>query len=507
MSKLAQGRTLKKILLSVIFFILAHNAHARFTVRVIEKTRSGNTIILNIGSLSQIKPNDRAVLVSNDAIEGEIIKSDIVANIRAVKVDDSESVWYASELHDRSAIKKGAKFIMMAPRFMLKGRKKFKGRKKSIIKTESQKLDEVLEDYEAGYDKSKLVKHGDRYFKYLDAHMRDTDRFDEELELADIYEWMEKEEGKGRVYPMMVYRSPYKKEFDKKIRLETFEKIVMGYLKKANDEYYIPAEFYDQINNSKKHLENFTLYAKYLEDKRLKQKEMKERYDEIYKKGPDWSDDVSDEDLATIISEYGVASEQKRRESIFLARFTYNFHLSMGLNLQNNETPVDTTSGRERKTDWSGGVEIHLFNRYPKMEDFTIEWTIRRAYDSLGVAGNNDALTSEWSGAFSLDYHPFVIPGVTDRNVFFLGTTIRLGRTKLSVPNTGAQAMYNSNSFLGLRAGVKYSFQNGLGLRLMGSMETIRLDKTESNNVGVTGLPDVADYTELKLTAGLTYFL
>ena len=173
--------------------------------------------------------------------------------------------------------------------------------------------------------------------------------------------------------------------------------------------------------------------------------------------------------------------------------------------MKDNESALDPTHGRAQKTDMSLAMEFHLFKRYPTMERFTIEWALRRAFDAVAVHDGLDAVSSEWSGALSLDYYPFVSPGISQTNIFFVGTTVRMGRTKLHAPGDNSQAVYNANSFLGLRSGIKYNFESGFGVRLMASYENLNLDKTEANNVG-NNLPDIINYGELKFSAGMTYF-
>ncbi|MBL7665672.1 MAG: hypothetical protein JNM93_11115 [Bacteriovoracaceae bacterium] len=492
-----------RLTILLIFFLFSFGAMALNTVKVKVRTGTGKTVVLNVGSLGNIREGDRAVLVYTHAMPNEVIESDLVAQIRAVKVDDSESIWYATEVYDPEALSSEDKFQMLAPKQIMFGRKDYKIKNRVIIKNSKQNLDTIESDLEKGWDESELDKKSDNYYSTLDTHKR-TEHFDEDFELADVYEWVEKDEGTPKLYTKQLYRSPYRHEFEQKMRLETFEKVVMAHIEKANSGYHVPARFYEKVLQDKNIREFQTEYAKTLLDRKDRQEKFDRKYDEIFNKGPAWSDDISDEDLAHVLTEYGIATEMKRRESVFLRRYNFLVHFAVGMNMQNNETDADPSHGRHIRSDFQLGLEMHLLKRFPALEAFTLEASMRRSRDSLAIDAEN-ALTADTSFALSLDYHPFTTPGIVGENIVFVGTTLRMGRTKVEVPNSNAQAIYGSSGIFGLRGGVKYHMDNGWGFRLMASYENIGLDKTEANNVGA-GLPAKLDLSELKFTAGLNYF-
>ncbi len=494
-----------RLVLTISFVVfLVSSSYGNLGVRVKERTKSGKTLILNIGALNEFRLRDKAVLVLSDAFESEIVRTDLVATISAVKVDDAESVWYVQEVFNEKALQEDKKFILMAPKLALKGRAKLRTRRKALIKSKKQKTEDVLSDFEEGWDRTDLVKRDGEYFKQLDLIGR-SEFTEEEFVLADIFEWVERNEDKEKLYPKAIYRSSNGREFTENVKLETYEKMVQHFIKTGNQEFFRPSEFSKNVEDDKSMRMFQNTYEKVVEDRFLEEEQKKRRYNELLDKGPNWSEDMSDRDLAKTLDEYGIAAEIRRRESVFVRTFDYQMALSFGMNLADNQTSLDTRNGRTNNTDLSLGVEYYLFKRYPSMERFTIEWSLRRAFDSSSVPGGLNAVTSETSGAMSLDYHPFLAPGISQRNVFFVGTTIRLGRTKLDIPTENSEALYNSNSFLGLRSGIKYSFRNGFGVRLMLSYETMRLDKTEANSTG-NNLPDILKYQDMKFSTGLTYF-
>jgi hypothetical protein len=490
--------------LAVFIALFSFSSYARYGVKVQARTQSSRTLILNIGTLNQIKEGDKAVLVYSDIFGSELVNTDIVARAIAVKVDDSESIWYVNKIYNLDALRSEKRFILMAPGMVLNGRKRYRVKRTAIIKTKDQDLEEVAREFEMGIDKQELAKKEKDYYEQLD--LRDQEGFsDSDFNLADVYEWEKLEAESKKVFPKSIYKSEYKSEFEKRQKLETFEKVLLNYLAKANKKYFIPGELHQNILNEKAAKNFDDSRSEMLEEKYRQRQKMKKKYEEIAMAGPRWSEDLSDDDLARVMDEYAIAKEMKRRESVYMKKFNYQLFIGYGMNLRDNENATDAFDGQDSKTDFTVGLEFHLLNKYEGFERFTVEWALRRAYDGVGIDNGEDAVTSETSGAISIDWHPFAPPGLVERNTFFLGTTIRLGRTRLKDPDTDAQALYNMNSFLGLRSGVKYSFSNGVGIRLMASIEKLSLDKTEANNVG-NNLPAVLDYDDFKLSAAFSYF-
>ncbi len=491
-------------LIFIIFLTLfSYYSSARLGVSVINRTDSGKTIILSIGALNEIKAQQKAVLVYVDFIEGELLKSDLIATVEAVKVDDNESIWFVREVFNQDALLNENKFSLLSPSIALKGRRQLKGNRVKIVKNSKQKTSDVINDFEKGWDESQLVSKDSEAFEKIELLGR-SEFVDEDYALADVYQWVEKNKKKKKLVPEAIYRSPYKKEFEEKVRLETFEKMAMHYVKQGNTEFFNPSEFYQNMNKEKNLRSLRTTYATDLEEIMDKEEKNQQNYKNILEKGPRWSEDMSDKDLAKTLDQYGIAAEVKRRQSVFLKAYNNQFIFSSGVNLSNNQTNGDAGNGRVEKYDFNLGLEFHLFKNVEALDHLTLEWSIRRSFDGVAV-GSSNATTAETSLALAFDYYPFTPPGLSERNSFFLGTILRTGKTTLNVNSTGAEAEYNTGAVLGLRTGFKYSFRNGLGYRFMLSRESLRLDKTSENDLA-SDLPSIISMEEIKFSAGVTLF-
>lgn len=107
------------------------------------------------------------------------------------------------------------------------------------------------------------------------------------------------------------------------------------------------------------------------------------------------------------------------------------------------------------------------------------------------------------SFAGGINYYPFRSPNILEANIVYVGLFLRSGVSVLSIKDTAEQGTYSILTFPGVRLGMKYNFSNSYGIRVFGSLENInasRIEKSDSDGL----LPDVASYTDGKLSIGLS---
>ena len=238
--------------------------------------------------------------------------------------------------------------------------------------------------------------------------------------------------------------------------------------------------------------------------KKKRLRETRETYRKLLAQGPNWSDEYSDSDLERLIYEKGIMDEEERRRVLVARKHTYQITASMGFNMVNNENATDTTNTEQFKIAFELGYEYYLARRYPKLEAFTFELSLRGNQDAYSI-GNSNAVASEYSLNNSVYWYPWLKPNVVEENLFFFGLSFRFfGRTNLDIPANGEQGIYSVSSVPGVRAGVKYNFRSNWGLRVLASYENLVMTRIERNFVG--DLPESLNATDMKVSFGVSYF-
>ncbi|MAX65951.1 MAG: hypothetical protein CME66_03355 [Halobacteriovoraceae bacterium] len=467
-------------------------------VTIKNTSSSGKTLYLNRGKFDQIGGDDYGVLIAKENLAEDKTVYKPVAKIKLVKLYDNQSVWVVYKLYIPQAVQKDAKYILLAETALLAGRTDLKIKRTSIV-TNAEPITEVKDFLLEG---DSLAKR-QRAYRVIDNPHKKEKHYDKDIDLIDIDKW-ENLYGDDRLFVSGIYRSPHAAEFSRRLRVQTFEKMVVAYLNKFNDPDFDYREFYGDQVSAAKELTTKNVKSKFSEKKVLSETQKDKLFEQIKKKGNRWSENYTDEQLQDILEEYSSYHQQKRRDLLKSHLYENQFIFSFGLNLINNENINDAETTEQSRYDFDVALEGYYLRKYLQIETVTVELSARRALDAF-FGGDLNVRSTEYSLAAHLNWYPFYLPNTIERNIFYVGLLARFGLASLSNKTADEVGTYQLYSFPGLRGGIKYNFANGYGVRLVASYENIRVDRIKkSNDDGV--LPDRTSYFDGKISVGLTKF-
>src|SRR5690606_3680111 len=123
--------------------------------------------------------------------------------------------------------------------------------------------------------------------------------------LVDVEAW---KKHKNDRYRTALYKSPHQKDFQRQLRLSTFEKLVTAYVKRVNEPGFNYDAFYDEqmksdFGNEFRKRSNFsTEYESFLSTQSQKSVADAKLYRSLLEKGESWSEDFSDEELRSTLT-------------------------------------------------------------------------------------------------------------------------------------------------------------------------------------------------------------
>jgi hypothetical protein len=501
-----------KTLLAITLFLISSicAASSLDTVLLLQTSTSGKTLIVNKGSNHQIESDDYGVLLKQVAItdaETKITRKVYkpVAKLKAVKVFQETSVWVTLRSFMPKEMVKDSRLILLSEAKLLMGRTDYRVRRNSLVGTGkvAKELEETLLE-----DGQFLAKKRDRYKEVRTLHDKEK-HHGEDVELIDVEQWEDKTKS-GKYSRKSIYKSPYVKEFSKRKRIDTFEKMVYSFLKKYNDPKFTMKSMYheqrriegmSQLQDAMVGGNVFDTYVENLSNKKAKEEKF---YSDMLEKGESWSDDYSDEELSELLYNVGVIREKERREEILAFRYDYQAYFSAGINLLDNQLLSDGENSQDNKYDFEIGAETYFLKGFEYLRQFTLELSLRRAEDGLNT-GNVNAISLAYSGALHINWYPFHPPNTIERNVVYMGMLFRTGVSALMIKSNNEVGNYQLMSIPGFRMGVKYNFSNSYGLRMTFAYENIRLDRIAKDDSS-GALPDRENYLDGKLTIGLSKF-
>jgi hypothetical protein len=500
-----------------ILTTISQHSQANQTFKTLEKSTTGRTIVLNIGSLDGIKDKDEITILKNTPNVQSKYTTKLVAKAVAIKVLNNRSVWFCYKIFNRKLLKKNHKYILTSQEQLLRGRAAPSLKRRKII-AQNGKAKKSLKDYFKGFNEKKLVKKGDVYIKGKKiSHSKG--HTDADFELVDISEWTDgpaklferMEAGllkQRKFFPKDLYTSPYQSEFLLRRNLDTYEKMIVNYLVRVNDPNFNYDDFYyDQILDDEnpyfKKNDRNSLYSEVKEDRRKEIQAKRKLYRKLLTKGADWSNEYSDEDLSRLIYEKGIMDEEDRRRVIIARKHTYQITGYFGFNMIDNENSTDPYNTVDFKYELGVAVEYYMAKRYPKMQFFTAEFAMRLNSDAYSI-GDLNAVAQEYSALGALNWYPFLLPNTIEENLFYFGISMRYGISNLSIPEQSEEGVYSLTSLPGFRVGVKYNFRSGFGIRVLLSYEKLDLSRIERNIVN--DLPELVEADDLKLSIGASYY-
>jgi hypothetical protein len=223
----------------------------------------------------------------------------------------------------------------------------------------------------------------------------------------------------------------------------------------------------------------------------------------ILEKGESWSEDYSDEELRKTMHEVSVLQEKDRRDLIASKPTRYSVNLDYGFFLTDAQSNKDALHRRDNRYTAEADFEAVPFLGQLALERFTLNGSFRMGKNAF-EAENFNADMDEYSATLGANWYPLYAPYVVESPVLFFGTYIRSGYATVTAPTANEKANYTLLSMPGVRVGFKYLLRNRFGVRMVLSMETLKLDRYESSKITPV-LPAHANLVEGKLGIGLNY--
>ncbi len=485
---------------------------------LLSRSTTGRTAVINFGSLDGAKENEEITILQKFKAKDNKTKVRLIAKARAVKILNTKSIWFLHVLYDREKFEPGRKYIVAAKSSLLAGRFSKATSRMEIVANDS-KGKKSLKDFYYGFDKKQLVHNDKDYEKSKHAHDNKR-KLREDFLFVDVSRWNQVpkkyfdkiHEDYGTKKELTIgeyYRSPYENDFLKRKSLDTYEKMVVAYLKKINDpDFSIDQLYLDQLrgNDGEINLQGHdkSVYEMYVRDDNKIKANNKKFQIELLAKSKAWSDEFSDKDLERLIVERGVLDEQVRRLQMIARRYQWSASMFMGLNAFNNESSVDDINVQSVKYDLGASLEYFFALRFPKFHRYSTEVEFRRGQDGYEVSNGLNATSVDFTVAGTINWYPFALPSAVEHNILFLAAGLRVGQNKLTVTSLGEEGLYGNLGFPVLRAGVRYNFMSGWGVKGLISYESFSLTRIQRNIAGQ--LPEVVSGQEFRLRGAVTYF-
>lgn len=494
--------SLFKAILSAFLMLLVTHAFALNEARLLSLSKSGQTVLFNLGIHDGVREGDYGVIVKEiRELDTRDLRIVPVAKARNIKINPDSSVWIIYKAYDAELLVRGQEFLILSETEMLRGRRDPRLGRITVVGPKNKRKETVtniLTD-----DRDRLGKLKDKYEVSEVTHDQ-TPLYDDEGTLVDVEEWKDIRDSK---YRTALLKSPNAREYQRQLRLATFEKLVTGYLRKVNDPDFSYEKFYDEqmkseFNGVFRKNSNFeTEYRSFLREQSSRVSEESKLFRKILEKGGTWSDDYSDEELRQTLTNVSVLQEIDRRDYVISKPRRHNVSFDYGFFL--NDTQSKSDQQADARTSLELGYEFIPFVKHPQLERFTAFLTGRYAQNGLEVNDSN-ATTNERSFSVGAKWYPLYAPYTVEAPVIFLGIHIRSGQVAMRSPTFGDRANYTLLSVGGLQAGLRYNIRSGLGLRITGSVETLQLERYQFDRFG-SRLPDRTNLVEARTGIALVY--
>jgi len=498
----------------VVIFAIAMQSIAMsmdYSVKINQVSSSGKTIVLNKGSNDQINTDDYGVLLKEffqtDKKTGakyRVFKP--VAKIKAIRTLSDISIWIAFRSFLPEELYKDRKLILLSESELLQGRSRLKVDRRSIVSKEGEIKQNLRKSLKG--DGEYLANKVDDYQVALTLE-KNKKHHDSDATLLDLEKW-EEDSFQNSLYRRSIYESPHAEEFRDRQRVQTFEKMVVSFVKKHSDKNFSKKALYAEqkrdelIPEFQARTLRSSVYDQSEYEKELRIKRNEKLKQDLLGQGESWSDGYSDEELSRLVQKIGVASEMERRRSITTNQFDFQAFASIGVNLLDNENTADQVNTQDGKYDVEGALEWFFLKQNEQTSRFALELSARMSKDSLSTGGFN-ATSTEYSSAIHLNWYPFLPPTTVGDNIVYVGGFFRYGWARREIPSLNEQGDYQILSFPGLRVGIKYNFPSGYGARVNASFENIQSDRLEKNEDGGE-LPDRVSHLDGKVSIGLSRF-
>jgi hypothetical protein len=324
--------------------------------------------------------------------------------------------------------------------------------------------------------------------------------------LIDIEKW---EENKASRYRSSLYKGPHKEEWSKQLRLVTFEKLVTAYIERVNDPDFNYDSFYEKQKKSQfanefvDQSDYQSEYGKFLRRESSKSTVDAKLYRSILEKGESWSEDYSDEELRQVLNQVSVLQEKDRRNWVMVKPTRYMVAVDYGSYLTNSQSDKDPRYARDNRYSMESDFEFIPILKHPTLERVTLNANARLNHTAF-KANTFNADLDEYSLSLGANWYPVQAPYTVETPIFLIGAYFRAGYARAHAPTVAEKANYTLLSFPGIRTGFKYLMRNNFGIRLLLSLETLKLERYEVSKFNSI-LPESTNLVESKVSFGLIY--
>lgn len=495
--------SLIKAIVSAFLMLLVTQVHALNEARLLNLSKSGQTVLFNLGIHDGVREGDYAVIVKEiRPIEGtRDLRIVPVAKARNIKINPDSSVWIIYKAYDAELLVKGQPFLILSETEMLRGRRDPRLGRITVVTPKDKKTENVMNVMTD--DRDRLGKLNQKYAPN-EIVREPTPLYDDDGKLIDVDVW---EDRSGSKYQTALYKSPNKLEYRRELRLATFEKLVTGYLRKVNEPDFSYERFYDEqmkdeFSGSFRKNSNFeTEYRSFLREQSALATDEAKLFRKVLEKGGTWSEDFSDEELRQTLTNVSLLQEIDRRAYVISKPNRHNLSLDYGFFLNNTQNKNDAQA--DSRQSYELGYEFTPFIKHPTLERFTF-FAAGRLSNNGFEANNANAELSEKSIAAGARWYPLYAPHTIEAPVIFLGFYARSGNAQATSPTFGDRANYTLLSLPGIQAGLRYNIKSGIGLRITGSVETLQLERYQFDRFG-SKLPDRQNLVEARTGLALVY--
>lgn len=495
--------SLIKVLISACLMLLVSNAFALNEARLLNLSKTGQTVLFNLGIHDGVREGDYAVIVKEiRELDSRDLRIVPVAKARNIKINPDSSVWIVYKAYDAELLVKGQAFLLLTETEMLKGRRDPRLGRITVVGPKDRRKETVTNIMTD--DRDRLGKLKNKYDTSEVTHEQ-TPLYNDEGDLIDMEDW---EEVKGQKFRTALYKSPNRRDYQRQLRLATFEKLVTGYLRKVNDPEFSYDRFYDEqmkdeFDGTFRKKSNFeTEYKSFLREQSARATQEAKLYRKILEKGDTWSEDFSDEELRSTLTNVSVLQEKDRREYVVSRPHKNNLSFDYGFFLNDSQTKADPYRRGSRQS-FELAYELIPFVKHKILERFTLFASGRISNNAFENKGQN-ADMNETSAAVGARWYPLYAPYMVEVPVIFLGIHARRGSAKVTMPTDNSRGNYTLTSIGGLQAGLRYNFRSGVGLRIAGSVETLQLERYQFSRYG-SRLPDRTNLVEARTGIALVY--
>lgn len=500
------SQLIRWILINLVALIVisAPYSYALNGVRLLNLSDSKRTALFNVGSMDEIKEGDFGVIVKQVRdITAKDLRILPVAKLRNVKVTPNRSIWIVFKFYDPELLVKGEPYQLMSESQALSGRVSPDTGRTTVVADRSKASEAAKATL--SNDKDGIAKLKDKYPETAPLHGKEV-RSDKTIDLIDVDQWTKV---KNEKYRTALYKSPYQDDFQRELRIATFEKIVASYLKRVNDPGFNYDTFYDQQKKNAfvqefRERSNFsTEYESFVNQQREKARENAKLYRSILEKGDSWSEDFSSEEIRTVLSEVSILQERDRRKEVMSEPLPYTVFFNYGFHLNDTQTKNDVNFRRDSRYSVDFDFEGVPFLKHETLERFTLNASVR-SNKTATEQNRLNASIDEVSGTVGVNWYPVYAPYVIEAPLIFVGTFIRSGTAFVEAPTNNEKATYTVLGAPGIRGGMKYNFKNNFGLRVLLSFESLKFDRAKQSKFNGV-LEDQISLSEGKLGFGLAY--